>query len=55
MGIGVILLVSIENSHTQLYPLFAILAIGLIAVYLWVLIICTMTYVLIRDKKRLNK
>ncbi|KAI1716846.1 hypothetical protein Ddc_10219 [Ditylenchus destructor] len=54
MGLGIILLISTDRSNTQFYPAFAVLSTALVAVYLWFLVICSMTFVLIRDKKRLT-
>uniref|UniRef100_A0A7E4VU44 G_PROTEIN_RECEP_F2_4 domain-containing protein n=1 Tax=Panagrellus redivivus TaxID=6233 RepID=A0A7E4VU44_PANRE len=53
MGLGLVLLVSADNVNSQIYPLFAACSMGLVAVYLWFLVICSMTFVMIRDKKRL--
>ncbi|VDK45272.1 unnamed protein product [Anisakis simplex] len=52
MGIGMILLVSADRALTQLYPVFAALSMALVAVYLWFLVISCMSFVLLRDKKR---
>ncbi|KAI1709488.1 hypothetical protein DdX_11275 [Ditylenchus destructor] len=54
MGLGIILLISTDRSNTQFYPAFAVLSTALVSVYLWFLVICSMTFVLIRDKKRLT-
>uniref|UniRef100_A0A915EPQ8 Uncharacterized protein n=1 Tax=Ditylenchus dipsaci TaxID=166011 RepID=A0A915EPQ8_9BILA len=54
MGLGVIMLVSTERTNTQLYPGFAVFSTGLVGIYLWFLVICSMTFVLIRDKKRMT-
>uniref|UniRef100_A0A0M3HXP2 G_PROTEIN_RECEP_F3_4 domain-containing protein n=1 Tax=Ascaris lumbricoides TaxID=6252 RepID=A0A0M3HXP2_ASCLU len=53
MGIGMILLVSEDGTLAQLYPIFAALSMALVAVYLWFLVISCMSFVLLRDKKRL--
>ncbi|KHN86062.1 hypothetical protein Tcan_17812 [Toxocara canis] len=53
MAIGMILLVSADRKLTQLYPIFAALSMALVAVYLWFLVISCMSFVLLRDKKRL--
>jgi hypothetical protein len=53
MALGLILLISADHGNSQLYPIFAACSMGLVAVYLWFLVICSMTFVMIRDKKRL--
>jgi hypothetical protein len=54
MGLGLILLISADHGkNSQLYPVFAACSMGLVAIYLWFLVICSMTFVMIRDKKRL--
>ncbi|KAE9552405.1 hypothetical protein FO519_004386 [Halicephalobus sp. NKZ332] len=53
MGCGLVLLISADNANSQLYPVFAACSMGMVAVYLWFLVICSMTFVMIRDKKRL--
>ncbi|KAH7709258.1 Protein Y54G2A.16, partial [Aphelenchoides avenae] len=54
MALGLMLLVSTDRNQTQIYPAFAAVMMGLVAVYLWFLVIISMTFVLIRDKKRLT-
>ena len=53
MGCGLVLLISADHVNSQLYPVFAACSMGMVAVYLWFLVICSMTFVMIRDKKRL--
>ncbi|CAD5227082.1 unnamed protein product [Bursaphelenchus xylophilus] len=55
MGLGIFLMLSNDRLGTQLFPAFAICSVGLIAMYLWFLAIIFMTFVLIRDKKRLRE
>ncbi|CAD5221812.1 unnamed protein product [Bursaphelenchus okinawaensis] len=55
MGLGIFLMLSNDKLGTQLFPAFAVCSVALIAMYLWFLAITFMTFVLIRDKKRLRK
>lgn len=47
-------MLSTEKLDTQLFPMFALCALVLVAVFLWFLVIVCMTFVLIRDKKQLT-
>uniref|UniRef100_A0AC34QGS4 Uncharacterized protein n=1 Tax=Panagrolaimus sp. JU765 TaxID=591449 RepID=A0AC34QGS4_9BILA len=53
MCCGLILLISGDHANSQLYPVFAACSMALVAIYIWFFIICSMTFVMIRDKKRL--
>jgi hypothetical protein len=51
MALGLLLLISFDRSHSRLYPLFAVASTALVAVYLWFLVIASMAFVLVRDKR----
>lgn len=54
MGMGLVLLVTSDKNSTQIYPAFAAASMALVAIFLWFLVIASMTYVMLRDKKRLT-
>lgn len=55
MILGIFLMVTTDKSQTHLFPIFAILSIIIVGIYLWFIIISCLTFVLIRDKSRLTE
>ncbi|KAI6181323.1 hypothetical protein M3Y98_00816900 [Aphelenchoides besseyi] len=54
IGLGILLMASTDRTNTHLFPAFAITSMILVGLYLWCLVITCMTFVLIRDKRRLS-
>ncbi|KAI6221295.1 hypothetical protein M3Y99_01566100 [Aphelenchoides fujianensis] len=55
IGLGILLMASTDRTNTHLFPAFAVGSMVLVGVYLWFLVVCSMTFVLIRDKGRLSE